>query len=130
MIDPALTRIGLEHVFSSFAVINIDAARAFYRDTLGLSVDSDDEMGVLTISLPGGGEVIVYPKADHVPAVFTILNLEVADIDVAVDELTRRGVTFLRYDAFDQDEKGISRHGEPQIAWFADPDGNILSVLH
>ena len=130
MTDPTSTGLGIDHAFSGFAVTDIEAAQAFYGDVLGLTVSEAGTMGLLTISLPGGADVIVYPKPDHVPAVFTILNLEVADIDVAVDELTRRGVMFLRYDGFDQDDKGISRGGEPQIAWFTDPAGNILSVLH
>jgi len=123
------TSLGIQHSFGGFAVPDIDAALAFYGETLGLDVRQGG-MGLLRIHLPGGAEVIVYPKPDHVPATYTILNFDVADIDVAVDELTARGVEFLRYDGFPQDEKGISRGGDPQIAWFTDPAGNILSVLH
>jgi predicted enzyme related to lactoylglutathione lyase len=115
--------------FSGFAVPDIDAARAFYGEVLGLEV-TDAAMGLLRIELPGGTEVMVYPKEDHAPAVFTILNLAVADIDQAVDALAERGVEFLRYDEFDQDAKGIATGDEgPRIAWFTDPAGNILSVL-
>ncbi|KFF58538.1 glyoxalase [Cryobacterium sp. MLB-32] len=123
------TSLGIQHAFSGFGVPDIDAALAFYGETLGLDVRPGG-MGLLRIHLPGGADVIVYPKPDHVPATFTILNFDVADIDVAVDELTARGVEFLRYDGFPQDEKGISRGGDPQIAWFTDPAGNILAVLH
>ncbi len=118
--------------FSGFAVPDIDAARAFYRDALGLAVN-DEMMGQLSIDLPGGGWVLVYPKADHVPATYTVLNLEVADIEEAVDDLVAQGVEMLRYDGFDQDARGISRgiatHHGPDIAWFTDPAGNIMSIL-
>jgi catechol 2,3-dioxygenase-like lactoylglutathione lyase family enzyme len=118
--------------FSGFAVPDIDAARTFYRDALGLTV-SDEMMGQLSIDLPGGGWVLVYPKPDHVPATYTVLNLEVADIDSAVDDLVERGVEMLRYEGFDQDARGISRgiaaNQGPDIAWFVDPAGNIISVL-
>lgn len=124
-----MTSLGIEYGFSGFAVSDIDAALTFYGETLGLDIQPG-EMGLLRLRLPGGAEVIIYPKPDHVPASYTILNFAVADIDVAVDELTARGVEFLRYDAFSQDEKGVSRGGDPQIAWFTDPAGNILSVLH
>ena len=86
-------------------------------------------MGLLGLHIAGGTEVMVYPKENHEPATFTILNFPVDDIDAAVDELIAKGVTFERYDGFDQDEKGIARDGGPQIAWFKDPAGNILSVL-
>jgi catechol 2,3-dioxygenase-like lactoylglutathione lyase family enzyme len=119
-------------VFSGFAVTDIDAARTFYRDALGLTVN-DESMGHLSIDLPAGGFVLVYPKPDHVAASYTMLNLEVRDIDAAVDELTGRGVVMLRYDGMYHDERGIvrgiaARQG-PDIAWFADPSGNIISVL-
>lgn len=119
-------------VFSGFAVTDIDAARTFYRDALGLTVN-DESMGHLSIDLPAGGFVLVYPKPDHVAASYTMLNLEVSDIDAAVDELTGRGVVILRYDGMHHDERGIvrgiaARQG-PDIAWFADPSGNIISVL-
>jgi len=117
--------------FAGFSVDDIDAAATFYRDTLGLAVERN-EMGILDISLPGGGHVIAYPKDDHEPATFTILNFVVADIDVAVDELNAAGVTTKIYDSDDlpTDERGIARgNGGPDIAWFRDPAGNVLSVL-
>lgn len=114
--------------FSGFAVDDIDGARQFYGDTLGMRV-SDAEMGLLALHIEGSRDILIYPKPDHMPATYTILNFPVDDIDAAVDELTRRGVEFLRYEGFDQDEKGVSRGMGPQIAWFADPAGNVLSVL-
>ena len=118
--------------FSGFSVNDEAAALAFYRDTLGLIVE-DTGMG-LAVQLPGGGHVFVYPKENHEPATFTVLNFEVADIDVAVDELEAAGVRLERYDGMPQDEKGVMRGktaGQgPDIAWFTDPAGNILSVLN
>lgn len=96
-------------------------------ETLGLRV-RDEEMGLLSLSV-GGSRVLIYPKEDHVPATYTILNLPVADVTGAVRELGERGVEFLRYDGFEQDELGIARGQGPEIAWFADPSGNVLSVL-
>lgn len=120
--------LGFVHGFSGFAVTDIDAAKAFYRDVLGLEV-VDRMMGLIGIRLPGGTEVLVYPKPDLVPANYTILNLETDDIDKSVDALIARGVEFLRYEGFEQDEKGIARGNGPSIAWFADPSGNLFSVL-
>jgi catechol 2,3-dioxygenase-like lactoylglutathione lyase family enzyme len=116
--------------FSSFAVDDTDAAREFYGGTLGMTVtDVMEEMGLLGLETPGG-QVLVYPKPDHVPATFTVLNFPVEDVDAAVDELAARGVTFERYEGFEQDDKGIARGGGgPAIAWFEDPAGNVLSVL-
>jgi predicted enzyme related to lactoylglutathione lyase len=115
--------------FSGFAVDDIDKAREFYGDTLGLGT-STEEMGVLGLHLAGGLDIMVYPKPDFTPATYTILNFVVDDIDRAVDELTARGASMERYEGFDQDEKGIARGPEgPQIAWFTDPAGNILAVL-
>jgi catechol 2,3-dioxygenase-like lactoylglutathione lyase family enzyme len=115
--------------FSGFAVPDVAAAKAFYGDILGIKV-SDEEMGLLNLQLGEGREIIVYPKPDHTPATYTILNFPVDDIDAAVDELAGKGVQFLRYEGFDQDDKGIARGLEgPQIAWFTDPAGNVLSVL-
>ena len=119
--------LGASKAFSGFAVDDLDKARAFYGDTLGLRTSEDH--GLLTLHLAGDREVLVYPKPDHSPAVFTLLNFPVDDIDAAVDELTARGVAFERYDGFDQDDKGIARGQGPEIAWFRDPAGNILSVL-
>lgn len=113
--------------FSGFAVDDIDKARDFYRGTLGLR--TSDENGLLTLHLAGDRPTIIYPKPDHEPANFTILNFPVDDIESAVDDLTARGVTFDRYDGFQQDERGIMREGGPFIAWFKDPAGNVLSVL-
>jgi catechol 2,3-dioxygenase-like lactoylglutathione lyase family enzyme len=113
--------------FSGFAVDDIEKARAFYGDTLGL--ETSEQNGLLTLHLAGGRNTLVYPKPDHEPASFTILNFPVENIASAVDELSARGVRFERYDGFDQDEKGILRGGGPLIAWFRDPAGNVLSVL-
>jgi len=117
--------------FSSFAVDDLSAAKTFYGETLGLQVsDVDEEMGLLALHVADARDVMVYAKPDYTPAAFTVLNFPVEDIDTAVDELTGRGVAFARYPGFEQDEKGISRGGGgPQIAWFTDPAGNILSVL-
>jgi catechol 2,3-dioxygenase-like lactoylglutathione lyase family enzyme len=113
--------------FSGFAVDDLEAARAFYGETLGLR--TSEEHGLMTLHLAGDRDTLVYPKPDHTPASYTILNFPVDDIDKAVDELAARGVRFERYDGMDQDEKGIFRGGGPHIAWFKDPGGNILSVL-
>jgi predicted enzyme related to lactoylglutathione lyase len=113
--------------FSSFSVDDVPKAKAFYGQALGLRVS--EENGMLSLHLAGDQDVLVYPKDDHAPAVFTILNFPVDDVDKAVDELTTRGVRFERYEGFDQDEKGISRVGGGAIAWFKDPAGNILAVL-
>jgi predicted enzyme related to lactoylglutathione lyase len=113
---------------NGFAVDDIDAARKFYGETLGLNV-TDGPMGILTLELAGDRPTMIYPKPDFVPAAYTILNFQVDDVDAAVDELTARGVEMERYDGFDQDEKGIMRDEGPTIAWFKDPAGNILSVL-
>ncbi|MER6254479.1 VOC family protein [Streptomyces sp. NPDC001584] len=117
--------------FSGFAVDDLEKAKEFYGTTLGLSVSEDQEMGLLRLDLAGGTAVMVYPKEDHRPAAYTILNFPVDDVERAVDELTARGVAFERYEGFEADAKGIV-HGEdgmPTIAWFKDPAGNILSVL-
>ena len=118
--------------FSGFSVDDLARAKAFYAETLGLKVDPDG-VGV-RLQLPGGGTVFAYPKTDHQPATFTILNLVVDDIDEAVDELTNRGVRFERDENGPKtDAKGILRgkaqNRGPDIAWFKDPAGNFLSVL-
>lgn len=122
--------------FSGFSVNDIAQAKGFYEQTLGLKVSEDSGMGILVLHITTGTEILIYPKgADHQPAAFTILNFPVDDIDEVVDELNRRGVHFEHYNNSDlpQDEKGIfrglSRDGSPDIAWFKDPAGNILSVL-
>jgi len=115
--------------FSGFAVDDLDKAREFYGEVLGIRITVED-MGFLTLHLSGGDRpTLVYPKPDVVPANYTILNFEVSDIDEAVTELSSRGVEFERYEGFDQDERGIARGEGPPIAWFKDPSGNILSVL-
>ena len=119
-----------DHAFSGFSVKDVDAAKQFYGDALGLSV-TVNEMGILDIELPGGAHVIAYPKPNHEPATFTILNFEVDDVEAAVDELNARGVVTKIYTDpdFGTDAKGISRGQGPDIAWFTDPAGNVLSVL-
>ena len=113
--------------YSGFAVDDVQKARDFYEGTLGLK--TSEEHGMLTLHIAGDRATLVYPKPDHSPANYTILNFPVDDIDKAVDELSARGVRFERYDGFEQDEKGISRDQGPYIAWFKDPAGNVLSVL-
>ena len=113
--------------FSGFAVGDLEAAKKFYGETLGLR--TSEQYGLLTLHLAGDRDTLVYPKPDHVPAGYTILNFQVDDIDAAVDELVRRGISLEKYDGMGQDEKGINRAGGPYIAWFKDPAGNILAVL-
>jgi catechol 2,3-dioxygenase-like lactoylglutathione lyase family enzyme len=120
------------HAFSSFSVDDIQRAKEFYGETLGLEV-SETEEG-LGLRIAGGGQVFIYPKPNHTPASFTILNFPVVDIDQAVDALQKLGVRFESYEGeMKTDEKGIFRGGAigkgPDIAWFKDPAGNILSVL-
>ena len=121
--------LGKSKAFSGFAVPDIEKAKKFYGETLGLKVSEDH--GLLTLHLAGGNNVLIYPKPNHVPATFTVLNFPVKDVDQAVDELTKRGVRFEIYDLPDikTDKKGIMRGKGPTIAWFKDPAGNILSVL-
>jgi catechol 2,3-dioxygenase-like lactoylglutathione lyase family enzyme len=123
---------GQSPAFSGFSVNDIDAAQKFYGETLGLDVSQND-MGILDIRLATGGLVILYPKDNHEPATYTVLNFPVDDIDAAVDALVAAGVRFEKYEGAHQDEKGISRgkaaNMGPDIAWFTDPAGNILSVL-
>ncbi len=115
--------------FSGFSVDDIPRAKEFYGKALGLEVSESD--GLLTLHLGGGASVIVYPKPNHTPATFTILNFPVDSVDKAVDQLTKRGVRFEIYNLPDikTDARGIFRDGGPTIAWFKDPAGNILSVL-
>lgn len=115
--------------FSGFAVDDLAAAKAFYTDTLGLTVTDEPMAGLARLQLAGGRSVLVYAKPDHTPATYTILNFPVPDVEAAVDGLTARGVTFLRYDGMQQDAKGIHRGDGPLIAWFTDPAGNVLSVV-
>ena len=117
--------------YSGFAVDDVDKAREFYGEALGIKVEVfSEEQGLLTLHLEGGSRpTLVYAKDDLEPANYTILNFPVDDIDEAVDALSAKGVTFERYEGFDQDEKGIARGPGPDIAWFKDPAGNILSVM-
>jgi catechol 2,3-dioxygenase-like lactoylglutathione lyase family enzyme len=116
--------------YSGFAVDDLQKAREFYGETLGLRTEVlDEENGLMVLHLAGDRDTLVYMKPDFTPATYTILNFQVDDIEAAVDELTSRGVRFERYDGFDQDEKGIARGQGPDIAWFTDPAGNIMSVL-
>ncbi|QHC66157.1 VOC family protein [Rathayibacter oskolensis] len=119
-----------ERVFSGFSVDSVEEAERFYGGTLGFDV-SVNGMGILDIALPGGGRAIAYPKPTHVPAEFTILNLEVADVDAAVAELNRAGVVTKIYDDSElpTDATGVMRGHGPTIAWFRDPAGNVLSVI-
>lgn len=115
---------------NGFAVDDVEAAKRFYGETLGLGVtELSEEHGLISIQLAGGRDTLVYRKPDFAPATYTILNFEVDDVDAAVDELTARGVAMERYEGFDQDEKGIARGPGPSIAWFKDPAGNVLAVL-
>lgn len=119
---------GDTRAFSGFSVDDIPKAKHFYGETLGLRVS--EEHGMLNLHIAGGTDILVYPKGNHTPAEFTVLNFPVDDIDRAVDELTARGVRFERYEGMKADEKGIIRgNAGPQIAWFKDPAGNVLSVL-
>ena len=112
---------------SGFSSNDIPKTKEFYAQTLGLEVT--EENGMLTLHLAGGGTVLIYPKEDHEPASYTVLNFPVADIDRAVEALLKAGIVFERYEGAGQDERGIAREYPPPIAWFKDPAGNILSVL-
>jgi catechol 2,3-dioxygenase-like lactoylglutathione lyase family enzyme len=115
--------------YSGFAVDDMEAARRFYGETLGLRISVlDEEVGLINLHLAEDRDTLVYQKPDLEPANYTILNFVVDDVEKAVDELSERGVGFERYEGFDQDERGISRGQGPDIAWFKDPAGNILSV--
>lgn len=119
------------HAFSGFSVNDLGAAKQFYGETLGVEVE-ENAMGLLTLKIAGGNNIIAYPKDDHVPATFTILNFVVDDIDAAVDDLVAKGIKMEHYPDM-TDEKGIARgiaaNRGPDVAWFKDPAGNILSVL-
>ena len=124
--------LGSSKAFSGFSTNDIEATRAFYSDTLGIKVT--EENGMLTLHLDDGARpTLVYPKDDHEPATYTILNFPVDDIDAAVDALIAKGVTFDKYEGAPQDDKGVVRGKQhnmgPDIAWFKDPGGNVLSVL-
>jgi catechol 2,3-dioxygenase-like lactoylglutathione lyase family enzyme len=121
--------LGDVSAYSGFAIDDLNQAREFYGETLGLrtSIESE-EFGLMTLHLAGGRNTLVYVKPDFTPATYTILNFEVDDVEAAVGELRSRGIEFERYEGMEQDEKGISHVG-PRIAWFKDPAGNILSVI-
>ena len=121
--------LGKSEAFSGFAAPDVAVEKKFYTEKLGLKTSEDH--GLLRLHLAGGNEVLIYPKPDHVPATFTVLNFPVADVDLAVDELSKRGVRFEKYSGpeIKTDDKGIMRGNGPTIAWFKDPAGNILSVL-
>ena len=122
--------LGSSKATSGFAVNDLNKAKEFYEGTLGLTVEIlVEEHGLTKLKLADDCDVLMYLSADMTPASYTILNFEVDDIDAAVDQLAERGVSFERYDGFDQDEKGVVRGPGPQIAWFKDPSGNVLSVL-
>ena len=115
--------------FSGFSVNDLQKAKEFYQQILELEV-TDEKMGLIALNINGGTKILVYPKPNHIPASFTILNFPVDDVEKTVDELTSRGVVFEKYEGYMQtDEKGIFRGGGPVIAWFKDPAGNIFSVL-
>jgi catechol 2,3-dioxygenase-like lactoylglutathione lyase family enzyme len=118
---------GNSQAFSGFSSNDVAKAREFYEGTLGLEVT--EENGILNLHLAGGGRVVIYPKPNHEPATFTVLNFPVDDIDRAVDGLITAGIELERYEGLDQDERGIARAYPPPIAWFKDPAGNILSVI-
>jgi extradiol dioxygenase family protein len=120
------SQVSFTGAFGGMSVNELGKAREFYGKMLGLEV-TEPRSGLLRLHLPGGARVLLYEKPDHTPASFTVLNLEVADIDQAVDALAARGVRFERYERPKTDEKGINR--ESSIAWFKDPAGNILSVI-
>lgn len=122
--------------FSGFSVNDLDAAKEFYGNVLGLNVSKDDEpaaMSFVTLHLTTGADVLIYPKENHSPATYTILNFPVEDIDKAVDELVAKGVTFEKYENMTDEKgvaRGISQNMGPDIAWFKDPAGNVLSILN
>jgi catechol 2,3-dioxygenase-like lactoylglutathione lyase family enzyme len=129
-IQEGLSMLDTTKAYSSFATKDVEAARRFYGEKLGIAAESLYGGQLLELKLGDGVRVLVYPKDDFKPATYTVLNFPVADIDVAVDELVRSGIQMDRYEGFDQDAKGIARSAGngPNIAWFKDPDGNILAV--
>jgi catechol 2,3-dioxygenase-like lactoylglutathione lyase family enzyme len=116
--------------YSGFSVDDLEKAREFYGETLGLKTEMlDEENGLMTLHLAGDRPTLVYVGSNHQPGSYTVLNFPVDDIDEAVDALAARGIRFEQYDEFEQDEKGINRGGGPLVAWFKDPAGNVLSVV-
>ncbi|MFL5687288.1 MAG: VOC family protein [Chloroflexota bacterium] len=123
--------LATDKAYSSFAAKNVAAEKRFYSETLGLQVNELYGGQLLELRLGANKRVLIYQKDDFTPATYTVLNFPVPDVDATVDELVRRGVEMARFDGFDQDEKGIARpgpNGGPTLAWFRDPDGNILAV--
>ncbi|MEP7230564.1 MAG: VOC family protein [Ginsengibacter sp.] len=117
------------NAFSGFSVNDLGKAKEFYGENLGLDI-TENKMGLLELHISNGGKILIYPKPNHVPATFTILNFPVKNIDVTADELIKAGIVFEQYDGrLKTDEKGIFRSGGPLIAWFKDPAGNILSII-
>ena len=115
--------------YSGFAVDDLEQAKKFYGETLGLRITIlDEDAGLMQLELAGDRNTLVYEQEGSTPASYTILNFPVDDVEAAVDELAARGVSFERYDGFDQDERGIARGSGPDIAWFKDPAGNVLAV--
>lgn len=121
--------IRTKRTFGSFSVDDMDAARRFYEDLLGMDVTMVASEGPMFLNGPGGGDFLVYPKPDHSPASFTVLNLSVEDIEETVEDLMSEGVQFQRYEEIPSDERGIHRSQSHSIAWFTDPAGNELSVV-
>ena len=115
--------------FSSFSVDDLQKAKSFYGELLQIHV-ADNPMGLIELHFGEDHKTLIYPKSDHQPATFTVLNFPVENIDETVDELTGKGIVFEQYEYLHTDEKGISRNPEgPKVAWFKDPAGNILSVI-
>lgn len=120
-----------EGAFSGFSVDDLDTAKRFYEETLGLAVDDQHaELGLITLKVGAGPGVFIYSKEGHQPATFTVLNFAVDDVEKEVDELVDRGVKFERYEGFEQDERGICQDDDmPTIAWFTDPAKNVFAVI-
>jgi catechol 2,3-dioxygenase-like lactoylglutathione lyase family enzyme len=130
MLETTKARLDTSKAYSSFATKDVEASRRFYGDTLGIDAEPLYDGSLLELKLRDGVRVLVYPKEDFTPATYTVLNFPVPDIDKAVEDLTRSGIKMDRYEGFEQDAKGIARSdgNGPDIAWFKDPDGNILAV--
>lgn len=120
--------IDTEGAFSGFSVTDIDEAREFYGAVLGFKVHTS-ELGMLVITLASGGRILLYPKRDHVPATYTVLNIPATDVRATVAELTAAGVVMQRYPGMPQDDDGVMRAHGPEIGWFTDPSGNVISVV-
>ncbi len=123
----------IKSMFAGFSVDDIEKAKQFYSETMGVKAEIDPHMGTLKLSMEDGTQIFIYSKPDHVPATYTVLNFIVDNIDIAVDELAAKGMVCEKYEGFTQDDKGIARSTDPtkgpSIAWFKDPAGNILSLI-